>query len=124
MSICSDDLMGLAAEMLDSAAEVNVRSAIGRSYYALLHEARDRSQVMNLPVGTGAGSHERVITSYLSSGKRLSYIGREIQKRKLMRNFADYDIHLPMDESEAQMHVEACKSLIDDLRRITVRAKA
>ena len=124
MSICSDDLMGLAEDLLDSGTEASDRSAVSRSYYALLHEASDRSKAMGLTARTGSGSHANVISGYRTAGGRLSYIGREIQKRKIMRNVADYDIHLLVDGPEARTHVEACKSLIDDLRRITIRAKA
>lgn len=124
MSISSDDLMVLAVEMLHSGAEVNVRSAIGRSYYALFHEARDKAQAMRLPAGREGGSHDRLITSFESSSKGLSTIGRGMRRLKMMRNLADYDIHLAIDGVESKLHVSSCKALIGDLRRIKVQAKA
>lgn len=124
MSICSDDMLELAKDLLVDDSESRVRASVGRSYYALYHEAlevADKLQLASLPADRTKATHERLISRYEQAGKRLAFFGRTLRKQKKLRALADYDIRDEMSASEAWQHIEISKRLIGDLRRIEPR---
>jgi uncharacterized protein (UPF0332 family) len=123
MSVCSDELLALAQSLVERNEEASSRACVGRSYYALYHEAQIAAQKLVL---TGDGSvrtaHETLINKYLMSTKGLAVIGKTIRKQKLLRAVADYDISSNFTLSEARLHLATSKRIVDDLRRISAIA--
>lgn len=121
MSVCSDELLALSRGLLqEGSGEVELRTSIGRGYYALYHEAQLTAERLSLPAGPKSmGSHDSLIQRFQSQGKRLGYIARQIKGCKLVRVKADYYIEEDISQKEAQAHILKCQQLIEDLRRIS-----
>lgn len=122
MSVCSNELMDLARELVGTEGECRARAAVGRSYYALFHEALATAELLKLPQCPPNGklaTHERLIYRYESGGKGLAALGRTLRKQKQMRAVADYDIREEFRTGEARLHIANSERLMGDLRRIS-----
>ncbi|MBN3471298.1 hypothetical protein G0D98_23030 [Pseudomonas savastanoi pv. phaseolicola] len=118
--------MSLADDLLLLEGEHRARAAIGRSYYALFHEALSAADSMSLAPPSSErrlSTHEYLIQRFVERGKGLARIGRGIRKQKLMRAAADYDIADDITLEEAALHIHISKSLISDLQRLSSEAK-
>ncbi|WP_206360479.1 hypothetical protein, partial [Pseudomonas viridiflava] len=104
--------MALAEELVSQDGEHRARAAIGRSYYALYHEAIVAANNMSLapPKSSGRlGTHEHLIQRFLERGKGLARISRSIRKQKVLRAAADYDIGDDIIADEAILHIHISK---------------
>jgi hypothetical protein len=124
MSVCSDDLIALALNLieLDPNSECMARTSVGRSYYALFYEALVAADTLNLnrcPAGMSMATHERLIYRYESGSKGLASLARALRKQKKIRAMADYDIAEDFRAAEARLHIANSTRLIQDLRRIS-----
>lgn len=120
MSVCSDDLLLLAEMLVKTPEEVNSRACIGRSYYALYHQALIAADALGLPVDYSVKTaHEMLIRRFMSGTKGLASIGKTIRKQKQMRAMADYEVLADLNNSDARLHLAMSRRLVEDLRRIT-----
>lgn len=122
MSVCSEDLMALAVNLVQVDGECHVRAAVGRSYYALFHQAVAAADFLNLqncPPDKKLATHERLIYRYENGGRGLAAIGRSLRKQKQVRAVADYDIREDFRAEEARLHVANSTRIIKDLVRIS-----
>lgn len=122
MSVSSGELLSLAKDLVGREGECPARAAVGRSYYALFHEASATAELLNLqqcPADKKLATHERLIFRYEFAGKGLAAIGRTLRKQKQMRAVADYDIREEFRTGEAKLHIANSERLLGDLRRIS-----
>lgn len=122
MSVCSEELIDLARDLAGIDGECRARAAVGRSYYALFHEALATAELLKLPqcpADRKLATHERLIYRFESGGKGLAAIGRTLRKQKQMRAVADYDIHEEFRTGEARLHIANSERVMGDLRRIS-----
>ncbi|KRW62350.1 hypothetical protein AO726_02700 [Pseudomonas sp. TTU2014-080ASC] len=124
MPVCNDEIMELSEQLLElGASEAVIRASIGRSYYALYHEALRVATEMGLPEQkVRGGTHEALISRYESQGKRLAVIARLIRRCKLLRVKADYHLDVEMTPKEALVHILQCKEIVADIRNITIKS--
>lgn len=120
MPVCSNELMILSDELLEkSSGEAGIRASIGRSYYALFHEAHATAVRLSLPEQSSKnGSHEALISRFTGHGKRLDIIARRIRQCKILRVKADYEIRDEVTKKDAQVHLATCKSISSELSRL------
>lgn len=121
MSVSSDDLLALAIELVGGDGECRARTSVGRSYYALFHQAVATAESLNLqncPSDKKMATHERLIYRYENGGKGLAAIGRSLRKQKQLRAVADYDIREEFRVEEARLHLANSTRIIKDLVRI------
>lgn len=120
MSVSSDDILEVAKRLMLDAGEAFSRAAMGRSYYAAFHEARETVGRLSLVAPTSArgGSHERLISAFEGQGKGLSKFATRLRARKLARQKADYDVHEQITAEEAAFHLRHCEQLMNDLKRL------
>lgn len=120
MSVSSNDILEVAKALLGDSGEAFARAAIGRSYYAAFHEARETVERLSLATSDGmlGGSHEKLIGAFEGKGRGLSKIGARLRQRKLARQKADYDVNEDVSTAEAQLHLQHCEILMADLRRL------
>lgn len=122
MSVSSSDLLDLAQQLSGAEGECCARAAVGRSYYALFHEALAVAATLNLPqcpVDKKLATHERLIYRYEFAGRGLAAIARTIRKQKQMRAVADYEIREEFRSGEAMLHIATSKRVLSDLRRLS-----
>jgi uncharacterized protein (UPF0332 family) len=123
MSVCSNELLELAEDLVGGEGECRARAAVGRSYYALFHEATATAESLKLqqcPADKKLATHERLIYRYENGGsKGLAALGRTMRKQKQMRAVADYDIREDFRVEEARLHIANSMRVMKDLRRIS-----
>lgn len=122
MSVCSEELLCLAKDLIGGEGECRARAAVGRSYYALFHEAvaaAESLQLQQCPYDKKLATHERLIYRYENAGKGLAALGRTLRKQKQMRAVADYDIREDFRVAEARLHIANSVRVISDLRRLS-----
>lgn len=120
MSVSSDEILEVAKSLLSDNGEAFSRAAMGRSYYAAFHEARETVDRLSLetPAGVRTGSHEKLIRAFEGKSKGLSRLASRLRDRKLARQKADYDVHENITPQEAALHLRQCELLMDDLKRL------
>lgn len=120
MSVSSDDILDVAKKLMLDSGEAFSRAAMGRSYYAAFHEARETVGRLSLvtPAGVRGGSHEQLIGAFEGKSKGLSKLATRLRARKLARQKADYDVHEHITPQEAAFHLRHCEQLMDDLKRL------
>ena len=76
-----------ARDLLATSSEANWRSAAGRAYYALLHEARAVLDRWSFPTPPGQSIHTfvRLRFTYAASAE-LKQVGRDLEGLGLLRN--------------------------------------
>lgn len=122
MSVCSNELLELAEDLVGGEGECRARAAVSRSYYALFHEARTTAESLKLqqcPPDKKLATHERLIYRYENGGKGLAALGRTLRKQKQIRAVADYDIREDFRVEEARLHIANSTRVMKDLRRIS-----
>lgn len=120
MSVSSDDILEVAKKLILDSGEAFSRAAMGRSYYAAFHEARDAVGRLSLNTSSDirGGSHEQLIGAFEGKGKGLSKFAARLRARKLARQKADYDVHERITAEEAEFHLRNCEQLMNDLKRL------
>lgn len=125
MSVSSDDLLALSEQLIERDDECSLRASIGRSYYAVFHQAKIAADVLDLKESQQAerrASHERLISRYESGGKGLRSIAKSIRKAKMTRVAADYDIGESVLIRDAKFHLANCQRVLRQLKGLSCQA--
>lgn len=120
MSVSADDFLAHGRDLLEKSHEIESRSAISRSYYAVYHAARCAADKLELSdrENRSVGTHERLIGRYESHGKGLKKLARRIRDKKRGRAVADYQLNAPVSNEEAELFVKEAENLMRDLQRL------
>lgn len=119
MPVCPEDFFAVA-ELSDAAREIQRRNAISRSYYAVFHEASAYREALGLtlPSGNNAGVHKKLCLAFqVSTDLELRAIGDNMDRQRLRRKRADYDLSGTIGLREATRAVAANKSLFAQLKQ-------
>ncbi len=114
MPITPSDFYVHAGELFDTdgASEACLRSVISRAYYAAFLAAREAMQV-------GAQTrdvHALTISVLLDRGH--TGIGNRLQRFRIDRNRADYDLQRAISRNNAGEALKLCRRILDDLGNV------
>ncbi len=116
MSVSPRDFLSLA-EFSQQSTEVIKRNAISRSYYAAFHAA-ERVRIarkLDLP-DIKSGSHLKLCVALERSGEEsLAAIGADLNRQRLVRLEADYDLEKTIGFNVAKRNTDKNKELFDQL---------
>jgi len=126
MPVTSKDLIALSDQLFGSGtgAEVEIRAAAGRAYYAVYHEAVEVADKLSLAVtNKNTGEHAQLCSRYSgTSSKKLKAIASRIWAVKKMRTAADYHNTTKITAPGVKHHIASCKSILDELDRLATAA--
>jgi len=112
------DFYQLAVHLTQRGSPADLRTAIGRAYYACYNMAADLLRGWGIPLARNAAAHGEVLRYLANSGDRdleqAEYILRAMRSR---RNTADYDLSAAQAEDPRTAHdsVDGAKRLIEAL---------
>ncbi|HDS1693839.1 TPA: hypothetical protein QEM72_004423 [Pseudomonas putida] len=120
MSVSTEDFLEQANRLLAGGNEIDRRSAISRSYYAVYHCALSAAERLNLPdaVRRDAGVHEKLIGRFETQSKGLKKLARRLRDSKRARGVADYDLDELVPVNEAALVVRGSQLLAADIDRL------
>ncbi len=127
MSVSFKDFLESANVLLQNkgSREIDFRNLISRSYYALFHLSQEKVNKLNLPIPiendeyNKLDSHEKVFIKFQKhDDSRLRLLGQQMNRYKVARRKADYDIHEHIVRSDAAQHFFAVKELIKKLEQL------
>lgn len=120
MSVSPDEFHDQAIRLVSQKTEIDSRSAISRSYYAIYHRAIDAAQSLGLPESEkrDAGAHERLFLRFEAQGKALKKIARRLRDKKRVRSMADYDLDEDVPVTDAETYIREARLLAADLERL------
>jgi hypothetical protein len=106
-----------AQDLLTRSSEANRRSAVGRAYYALLHEGRMALDRWGFPIPPGENIHSFVRLRFIfPASADLKPIGYALEELGQHRNQADYRLAAPgrfATDTPAVQAVDLAQSRID-----------
>jgi uncharacterized protein (UPF0332 family) len=126
MSVSFEDFLKSAEVLLNNkdSEEIDFRNLISRSYYALFHLAKEKSEYIPMPIISEEkyeklGSHEKILIKFSQhKNKAIKQLGNMMFDAKEIRCQADYDIHEHIVRSEAAQHFHTVKDLIKKLEQL------
>jgi hypothetical protein len=111
-----------AAQLTGAPSEANRRSAVGRAYYALLHEGRQTLDRWGFPLPPRENIHSFVRLRFgYAAHPELKQAGYALDQLSKLRNQADYRLAQPgpfASDAQALQAVALSRSVIDLLDRI------
>lgn len=130
MSIDHLEFLSSAEKMIPGAAEIDLRNAISRAYYAAYHRALASAEYCpdNSHLVLDCGAHERTISRFLSfdnssplaiPAKSLAYVLRQL---KTNRHRADYTLREDVMVDEVESHMTLVKKLFEKFQSFDTEA--
>ena len=114
--IAARDLLTLARRLANGSAEADWRTAIGRSYFAAFHVARQLLEDLGFDVPRDESAHRYLSLRLNNCGdSQVQQAGAKLEKLRRERNFADYDIRSTMRRASAFNLVHAAEQIIQIL---------
>ncbi len=112
--------------LLNSPSEENRRSAVGRAYYALLHEGRVKLDLWGFPLPPRENIHTFVRLRFtFPTHPDLKWVGDALEELGLLRNQTDYRLSTPgrfASDRDALWAVQLSQDAIDILDTIDADA--
>jgi hypothetical protein len=99
--IRGSDFLRVARDLFASSREEDRRTSIGRSYYALFNDVRERVKgVKQLP---GRDEDHQALVEYLTgcNNKALYSVGQHLKDLRKSRNVADYEMAATVDGNQS-----------------------
>ena len=129
MSVTFEDFLKPARTLLEnkSSTEIDFRNLISRSYYAVFHLAKEKSDSLfdkaELSENNNSQkSHENVLTNYSHHpNKAIKQLGKMLFDLKDNRVKADYKTHETVLRNEAAQHFYVVKGVIQKLQQIETK---
>jgi uncharacterized protein (UPF0332 family) len=119
MSVTYSDFIEFAKKLTLS-DELSRRSAISRSYYGCYHAAVIFSRLRDvavMPSNQKGGVHQKLIAALqANTDEKIRAAGDQLQRMKLKRNRADYELDGTVGEREATKAIVACDILVNKFR--------
>lgn len=96
------DFLNVAQDLCGSQREEDLRTSVGRSYYALFNDVRER--VRPLKFLPGHDEDHRALVEYLTkcSNRDLFAVGQHLKDLRHSRNIADYEMADVVNGAQAQ----------------------
>jgi uncharacterized protein (UPF0332 family) len=121
------EFLEVAADLSSGEREGDWRSAISRAYYGCFHVARQLLQECGFQVPRGDQAHAYLWRRLSNSGHTdIVAAGRQLNQLRNDRNWADYDLQLPLNQVTGHDRVLLAEKIADLLEAVatmpTVRA--
>lgn len=114
--ISPQDLLDLAQALANGASEAEWRGAVSRAYYAAFHAGRRLLRDLNFRVPRAGVAHAYVWMRLSNCGEAaIELAGDRLNYLQGLRNEADYDLHLRVDQSGAQTSVQTARAVLQAL---------
>ena len=111
-----DDLVRFAEQLAQGSTETEWRDAVSRGYYGAFHAGRLLLRGLNFRVPRAATAHAYVWMRLSNCGHAdIQHAGGTINNFQRHRNEADYDIHLPYQQSHAQTWARVARDLVQTI---------
>lgn len=109
------DFLGLAAALSadTNARQAELRSAISRAYYGAFLLAKERLAQQRLMTPSGTGRDHLTTISTLRSRNRRA--GDELDKLRLNRNTADYQLAAVITHAQATQALSSARTIVSRL---------
>ncbi len=102
-----------AQRLIVLAGEEDWRSAVSRAYYSVFHVAREFLEGLGFSVPQADRAHGYLWLRLQNCGEPpLEQLGRDLKDMRGQRNRADYDLHRPFRQTDAQQEVRRAATLI------------
>lgn len=116
--------LDVADDLSSGSREADWRSAISRAYYAAFHKARWLLRRNGFTVPRGDQAHAYLWRRLSNSGHPdVNRVGQSLNEMRGVRNTADYDFDLRLEQDVAFDHVRMAADIIqllDDLAKETL----
>jgi len=117
MAIEYKDILDSANRMLSSPSEVDQRNSISRAYYAAYHACHpvyDKLPMLAIEKTVKGGVHVKFISRFKHSVdikvRQVGYILAALHQKRCV---ADYEIHMDVEQSDAQLIYLQSQKAID-----------
>jgi uncharacterized protein (UPF0332 family) len=108
------DFLDVAFDLLAGSREADWRSATSRAYYAGFHCARELLLSWGFSVPISEQAHAYLWRRLSNCGHPdIREAGLRMYQLRGTRNWADYDLHHPLRQSEATVVVESVEAILD-----------
>jgi len=112
------NFLDVAFDLAGEYREADWRSAVSRSYYAAFHVANDFMRQCGFHVPQSGDAHGHAwIRLVNSQDARLTRAGRDLNRLRQDRNWADYDLTQPLPHKLAADSVQNAQTLVAILER-------
>lgn len=114
--------MTVAERLKDSSAEAELRTSIGRSYYALFISLRDALMTAGVRFARDGQDHRR-LPSYLhrANSREAAAIAQTLQNLRGQRELSDYEMQQEITKRDAEVALGRATSARDRFDREAVR---
>jgi len=107
------EFLEVADEWAAGTREAEWRSAVSRAYYAVHHVARQLLDDWGFSVPTADQAHGFVWLRLANCGHPdVQQVGRDLKDMRRIRNWSDYDLDLPFEQTLAVKQVQAGSDMI------------
>ena len=116
------DFLEVAVALQASHRECDRRTAVGRSYYAVLIHVRGLIEGAGRPVTTDAGSHACVLHYLRACSGAISELKNAhgtLTSMKSDRERSDYEMKGDVLQAHSDLAVRRARGLIEDLNRVS-----
>jgi uncharacterized protein (UPF0332 family) len=109
----------LADELSTGTRQAEWRTAISRAYYAAFHKARTLLRQSGFRIPVAENAHAYLSLRLSNSGHPdVEDAGRNLNHLRRVRNWADYEIDLPVDSATAIDHVRVALGIVQLLHQL------
>jgi uncharacterized protein (UPF0332 family) len=110
------EFLELADERLLGVREGDWRSAVSRAYYAAFHVARSLLRAQGFAVPRSDRAHSYLSQRLSNSGHPdVNLAGQQLEDVRDQRTWADYDLHRPLAQQDAEATVLRAKDVVQAL---------
>src|SRR4051794_821648 len=113
------DFLDQADELANGMREVDWRTAASRAYYAAFHTARLLLEAAGFVVPRSDQAHQYLYLRLYNSGHPdVEQAGNDLDDLRVIRNKADYDLHVPFLNGPARLAVTTSLNVINLLEAL------
>lgn len=114
MAVAPSDMLDAAAEMAAGSREVDWRNAASRAYYAAYHRCKVLAQDERIEVDANRSAHEALVRALgaRDNSRPMRVISDVLDKCRMKRRDADYEIGKQFLKQAALTSVEDCREII------------
>ena len=110
------DFLPVAARLASGPTEADWRTAVGRTYYAVFHVARQLLEDLGFRVPHADRAHAYLWMRLSNCGNvQVERAAADLQLMRRHRNNADYDLHRPLKQTVATGDVQMARGVVQAL---------
>jgi uncharacterized protein (UPF0332 family) len=108
-----DNFLNLADDLAQRGSEADWRTAVSRAYYAAFHAARELLSALGFQVPRASQAHGYLWKRLANCGDPvITLAGNDLNHLQSERNRSDYDIHLTVNQANAQRRAQLARLVV------------